>query len=104
MDSLAPNGLNPARGHGRFPTGFEGVSAGKKAARTRNGWRLAFFEGKPGAQRTGIIDAIAFRLGRKNSELLDVRLVQLKGGNAGVTGKEIARLKQAASGEPRLAG
>ncbi|MGH7932669.1 MAG: hypothetical protein ACREQN_05810 [Candidatus Binataceae bacterium] len=28
---------------------------------------------------------------------MDVRLVQLKGGNAGVSGREIARLKKAAS-------
>jgi hypothetical protein len=59
---------------------------------------VAFFEGATGSPRTGIIDAIAFRLGRKNCDLLDVRLVQLKGGSAGVTAREIARLKQAASG------
>ena len=63
----------------------------------KNGWKVAFFEGKTGAPRTGIIDAIAFRLGRKDSDFLDIRLVQLKGGNAGVTGREIARLKQAAA-------
>ena len=43
------------------------------------------------------MDAIAFRLDRKNADALDLRLVQLKGGNAGVTGKEIARLKAAAT-------
>jgi hypothetical protein len=63
-----------------------------------HGWRVAFFEGDTGAPRTGIIDAIAFRLGRKNSDLLDVRLIQLKGGKAGVSGREIARLKMAAEG------
>jgi hypothetical protein len=62
-----------------------------------HGWRVAFFEGDTGAPRTGIIDAIAFRLGRKDSDLLDIRLVQLKGGDAGVSAKEIARLKNAAS-------
>src|ERR1035437_7909837 len=51
----------------------------------KHGWKIAFFEGKTGAPRTGIIDAIAFRLGRKNSDLLDIRLIQLKGGTAGVT-------------------
>lgn len=61
-------------------------------------WRLAFFEGDTGAPRTGIIDAIAFRLGRKDSDLLDVRIIQLKGGKAGVSGREIARLKKAAEG------
>jgi hypothetical protein len=60
-------------------------------------WKIAFFEGASGAPRTGIIDAIAFRLGRTNADTLQVRLVQLKGGKAGVSGAEIARLKKAAS-------
>jgi hypothetical protein len=57
-------------------------ASSKEALRTycdEHGWRLAFFEGATGAPRTGIIDAIAFRLGRKDSDLLDIRLVQLKG-------------------------
>jgi hypothetical protein len=62
------------------------------------GWHVAFFESSRGAPRTGIIDAIAYRLGRKNPDLLDLRLIQLKGGKAGVTGKEMARLKQATAG------
>jgi hypothetical protein len=60
-----------------------------------NGWRITFFEGKTGAPRTGIIDAVAFRLGRKNADALEVRLIQLKGGKAGVNAGEIARLKLA---------
>lgn len=62
----------------------------------KRGWKVAFFEGRTGAPRTGIIDALAYRLGRKNSDLLEVKLIQLKGGKAGITGREIARLKQAA--------
>lgn len=76
-------------------------AASKEALRAfceKKGWRVAFFEGKTGSPRTGIIDAIAFRLGRKNSDLLDVRLIQLKGGKAGVTAQEISRLKKATSG------
>lgn len=76
-------------------------AASKEALRMycqKNGWKLAVFEGKTGAPRTGIIDAIAFRLGRKNADLLDVRLIQLKGGKAGVTAAEIARLKKAVTG------
>jgi len=61
----------------------------------KQGWRVAFFQGKTGAPRTGIIDAVAFRLGRKNADLLDLRLVQLKGGGAGISGREPARLKNA---------
>ena len=39
---------------------------------------------------------MAYRLDRKNADQLDVKLIQLKGGKAGITGKEIRRLKQAA--------
>src|ERR1017187_1456775 len=62
---------------------------------TENGWRVAFFEGATGAPRTGIVDAIVFRISKKNSDVIDLRLVQLKGGKAGVSGAEIARLKKA---------
>src|SRR6266567_4673055 len=60
-----------------------------------HGWRVAFFEGATGSPRTGIIDAIMFRLGRKDCDLLDIRLVQLKSGKAGASGVEIRRLKKA---------
>ncbi|MGA2902337.1 MAG: hypothetical protein ABSD98_00780 [Candidatus Korobacteraceae bacterium] len=76
-------------------------AASKEALRVycqEHGWKLAFFEGATGSPRTGIIDAIAFRLGRENADLLDVRLIQLKGGKAGVSGAEIARLKKASAG------
>src|SRR5215469_1705361 len=63
----------------------------------KHGWKVAFFEGATGAPRTGIIDAIAFRLGRGNPDVLELRLIQLKGGNAGISGREIARLKKATS-------
>ena len=86
---------------GAFAKAHAAEAASKEALRLYcegHGWRLAFFEGSTGAPRTGIIDAIAFRLGRKDSDLLDVRLIQLKGGKAGVSGREIARLKKAAEG------
>lgn len=60
------------------------------------GWKVAFFEGKTGAPRTGIIDAVAFRIARGKADNLELRLIQLKGGKAGVTGREIGRLKSAA--------
>jgi hypothetical protein len=75
-------------------------AASKEALRlycSKQGWKLAFFEGITGSPRTGIIDAIAFRLGRKNADMIEFRLIQLKGGKAGVSGKEIARLKKAAA-------
>ena len=74
-------------------------AASKKALRShckRRGWRVAFFEGATGSPRTGIVDAIAFRIDRHKADQLDIRLIQLKGGRAGASGREIARLKQAA--------
>lgn len=76
-------------------------AASKEALRLhceQHGWKLAFFEGATGSPRTGIIDAVAFRLQRHNADLLDVRLIQLKGGKAGISGPEIARLKRATEG------
>jgi|SRR5882672_6980255 len=61
-----------------------------------HGWRWAFFEGPTGAPRTGIIDAVIFRVAKHDADLLDLRLVQLKGGHSGVSGPEIGRLKRAA--------
>jgi len=54
-------------------------AASKEAFRLycqQHGWKVAFFEGATGSPRTGIIDAIAYRLGSRNADLLDVRLVQ----------------------------
>jgi hypothetical protein len=76
-------------------------AASKEALRAycqERGWKIAFFEGITGSPRTGIIDAIAFWLGRSNADALEVRLIQLKGGKAGISGPEITRLKRAASG------
>jgi len=63
----------------------------------QHGWKMAFFEGPTGAPRTGIVDAVAFRIARGRRDELELRLIQLKGGNAGVSGREIARLKKAAA-------
>jgi len=55
-------------------------AARKEALRSycaQHGWRVAFFEGKTGAARTGIIDTIVFRANRKSRDRLDLRLVQL---------------------------
>ena len=57
---------------------------------------VAFFEGPTGPVRTGIIDGIAYRLGKRNPDQMDLRLIHLKGRRAGVTGEEIGRLKEAA--------
>ena|SRR5258708_5657432 len=61
-------------------------------------WQVGFFESPTGSPLTGIIDAIMFRLDRQNTDALEVRLIQLKGGGAGVSAREIKRLKRAAEG------
>jgi hypothetical protein len=71
-------------------------AASKEALRTyceAHKWRVAFFEGATGSPRTGIIDAIIFRISTQNADVLDLRLVQLKGGSAGISAEEIRRLK-----------
>lgn len=89
------------RARNAFIKAHASEAASKGALRAycqKHGWRVALFEGATGAPRTGIIDAVAFRIKRKNPDLLDIRLIQLKGGKAGVSGREIARLKNAVAG------
>jgi len=96
----AMKALQTKRRMGAFAKARVAEAASKEALRVycqERRWKIAFFEGATGSPRTGIIDAVAFRLGRKNADALDVRLIQLKGGKAGVSGLEIARLKNAAS-------
>jgi hypothetical protein len=86
---------------GAFVKARAAEAASKAALRAycaKRGWKAAFFEGPTGAPRTGILDAIAFRVARGKPDVLDIRLIQLKGGNAGISGREIARLKKAISG------
>lgn len=73
-------------------------AASKEALRAycqAHNWRVAFFEGASGSPRTGIIDTIIFRISRENADVLDIRLAQLRGGHAGVSGAEITRRKRA---------
>ena len=60
-----------------------------------NGWKLVFFEGKSGAARTGIVDAVMVRIRPKHADAIEIKLVQLKSGAGGLTPKEIVRLKKA---------
>ena len=88
--------------HAAFVKAHAAEAASKAALKAqfqKSGWRVAFFEGKTGAPRTGIIDAIAFRLGprKADADVIDIRLIQLKGGKAGVSAREIGRLKKAAT-------
>src|SRR5580704_5614296 len=73
---------------GSFVKARAAEAASKEALKAyciEHGWHVAFFEGKTGAPRTGIIDAVAFRIARGKSDVLDLRLIQLKGGNAGIS-------------------
>ena len=73
-------------------------AASKEALRIycrESGWHVVFFEGNTGAPRTGIIDALIFRIAKGKADRLELRLVQLKGGHSGVSGPEIKRLKDA---------
>ena len=60
-----------------------------------HGWKVIFFEGLSGAPRTGIVDAVIARIRPRDSDGIDIRLVQLKSGAGGLTGREIARIKRA---------
>jgi hypothetical protein len=98
--AAAAKALQTRRRVSAFDKARAAEAASKEALRSyceQHGWRVAFFEGATGSPRTGIIDAILFRVARRNADVLDLRLVQLKGGKAGVSGPEIARLKKAAS-------
>jgi len=60
-----------------------------------SGWKILFFEGKSGAPRTGIVDAIMARIKPEDSDAIEIKFVQLKSGTGGLTAFEIARMKKA---------
>ena len=60
-----------------------------------HGWKVIFFEGKTGAPRTGIVDAVTARIKPGDADAIDIRLVQLKSGSGGLTAREITRIKRA---------
>ena len=61
----------------------------------RNGWRCVFLDAKSGNPRTGIIDAVLLRPKPREPDCLELHLVQLKAGSAGITATEVRRLKAA---------
>jgi hypothetical protein len=60
-----------------------------------NGWKVLFFEGRTGAPRSGIVDAIIARITPGDPDAIELKLVQLKSGVGGLTAREITRLKKA---------
>jgi hypothetical protein len=74
-----------------FAKARKSETASKDALRTyceKHNWRVAFFEGATGSP-------IIFRISKGNADAIEIRLIQLKGGNAGMSGSEIARMKKA---------
>jgi hypothetical protein len=66
---------------------------------SKHRWKVIFFEGASGAPRTGIVDAVIARIrppevGPRDADGIDIRLVQLKSGKGGLTGREITRIEQ----------
>jgi hypothetical protein len=58
----------------------------------QQGWRVVFLDADSGNPRTGIVDAVLVRVRPRAKDQIDVRLVQLKSGVAGLTGAEFDRL------------
>jgi len=58
-------------------------------------WRLVFLDSESGNPRTGIVDAVLLRIAPGRPDVVQARLVQLKGGGAGLTAGEVIRLEAA---------
>lgn len=57
-----------------------------------HGWRVVFLDAPSGHPRTGIVDAVLVRVRPRSKDQIDIRLVQLKAGAAGLTATEFERL------------
>lgn len=66
-----------------------------KAWAEKQGWYVLFLDAPSGNPRTGIVDALLLRIPTHTPDELEVRLVQLKGGSAGLTAFEVTRLELA---------
>jgi hypothetical protein len=62
-----------------------------------NDFHLVFLDAKSGNPRTGIADALLLRVRPKAADQIELYVVQLKGGGAGVTALEMTRLTKAAT-------
>ena len=59
----------------------------------KHGYYCVFLDSPKGNPRTGIVDAVLVKVYRADADQLEFRLVQLKGGGAGLTARERTRLK-----------
>ncbi len=74
------------------------ANASKIALKTwaaAHGWYLVALDGPSGNPRTGIVDALLVRVATYDADELEVRLLQLKGGSAGLKALERRRLATA---------
>lgn len=56
-----------------------------------------FLDGPSGKPRTGIVDVLLVRHRRDSADAFEIYAVQLKGGGAGMTPREMSRLQRSAS-------
>lgn len=63
-----------------------------------NAWHLVYLDSEGGNPRTGIVDAVLIRIAPKKPDVVQVRLVQLKGGVSGLKPREVTRLEAAVGG------
>lgn len=63
----------------------------------QSGFRIVFLDAASGNPRTGIADALLFRIKPRSADQIELYVVQLKGGGAGFKAAEMARLTKAAS-------
>ncbi len=63
----------------------------------KRGFRVVFLDAASGRPRTGIADALLLRIRPKAADQIELYVVQLKGGAAGLKAREMARLEAAAN-------
>jgi hypothetical protein len=77
----------------------DGTARSRKALTAwaaETGWRLAFLEPGAGNGRRGIVDAVLVRASPHDPDAVQVKLVQLRGGKAGLAPAAERRLERAA--------
>lgn len=62
----------------------------------KKGYKILSLDSRRGYEYKGIVDLLAVRRNRKNPDILNLVLLQVKGGNARLTKQELNRLKEAA--------
>lgn len=72
-------------------TAVESQRALERWAR-EHAWKVVFMDSESGNPRTGIVDAVLVRVRPKEPDMLDIKLVQIKAGSAGLKAREMKRL------------